>query len=236
MGIANILNELEQLHLNLNVKEGKILSVETNITESVFYEVGNVIELEIRQLYLDGKEKTIFRIKSELEKIKNTYESIDFDLQFQQIDNLKEGEKFTINKVILEKYANLRLFYIDRLIEYIDNLDLVFFNHDVSQPFEIDRQSAKDKFRLLVLLGVLDNLMKEQPFVSSPNLLAKYLAKITGESQTTIYPYLNSYLSNRYDKNHPFNPNKHGENPAQNLIDQLESIGFQPKSTDLGNT
>ena len=97
------------------------------------------------------------------------------------------------------------------------------------QSSEPANTKAKDKIRWLIELGVIDDLHKKEPFNMSINALAEVISKAIGESQTTVQPYLNSYISNNYDKNDPRTHSANGKDPCQPMRDRLRELGFKRK-------
>ncbi|RBA29484.1 hypothetical protein [Flavobacterium tibetense] len=96
------------------------------------------------------------------------------------------------------------------------------------QPEAIDLSdtTATEKIIYLHKLGVIDFLIKQQPFQSSTNSLATVLSAVTGAKSGTIQPMLNAMLGKNVEqKNNPLNSVK----PVNKVTKYLIDIGFESK-------
>lgn len=97
---------------------------------------------------------------------------------------------------------------------------------DVNEQPEIfldySDNTAAEKIVFLHELGILEFLMKKEPFNTSTNKLAEVISSFTGISQTTAQSYLNPIISNQFDaKNNPLTPKQ-----TKTVTEKLIKMGF----------
>lgn len=89
-----------------------------------------------------------------------------------------------------KKLRELEKVFNDRLIEIQNN------NLESNLVF-----NGKEKVILMIELGLIDFLKKDENFKHSYSNMAHFLSKVTGESYSSIQTPLNSYLSDNPNKN-----------------------------------
>lgn len=126
---------------------------------------------------------------------------------------------------IQKSFKKRKSFLNDRL----DNLESKIL--DTTDFIDLGKLKAKEKLIYLYKLGVIDFLLEQQPFRSSPNLLASVLSSIIEVIPRTIQPTLSAIVSeNLVNKNHPL----YTESSEKKVNRQLINIGFNPKKNELG--
>ncbi|MFT5985202.1 MAG: hypothetical protein ACI825_000694 [Planctomycetota bacterium] len=98
------------------------------------------------------------------------------------------------------------------------------------EEIDLSNTTGVEKMIYLHKLGVIDFLIKKQPFNASINSLAVALSAVTGEKTTTLQPYLNAMLNNKgtAQKNNPLNKGK----AVARVEKQLIKIGFNLDETN----
>ncbi len=94
--------------------------------------------------------------------------------------------------------------------------------------FEINSKLS-DKIILLHELGLIKHLRSQTPFLESTNALAKCLAKLTGEKQTSIQSCLNPIINpDSSQKNNPLKNIRNTDKVRNFLIE----LGYKPSEKD----
>lgn len=131
---------------------------------------------------------------------------------------------------------NLKLFYLHkRLGELGIETDLSSFKSETVQKLQeqekdneetvIDLSDTKGTEKIIYLkeLGVLDHLLRFEPFKNSTNSLATIISAITGINQKTAQSYLNPITNPGVDqKNNPLN----STGKVQRIKNTLTILGF----------
>lgn len=127
--------------------------------------------------------------------------------------NIEREEKIKFIRIWLHN-KRLELLEIENE-EYKDNNILI----------DLGNEKISSKIVYLSELGILDHLIKVEPFNTSINLLANALSGITGDKAETIQSYLNPIFSkDAGQKNNPLNRPNSLNKVRQSLI----NIGFNP--------
>lgn len=140
----------------------------------------------------------------------------------QKIEYLNEflSNKNLQAKVVANNFKSNQLIHID-FVEKDSNESNALLNIS-----DLSESSPTEKIIYLQKLGVIDFLIKKQPFRSSINSLATILSSLTGEKSSTLQPMLNAMLSpNVCEKNNPLNSKKGLAKVEKTLI----QIGFESK-------
>ncbi len=125
-------------------------------------------------------------------------EALLFPNEFRSIDRFKER--------ILTKIKELEA-----------NVNQINLNIDLSDT------SGVEKIIMLVELGVFEYLRKQDPFISSTNLLASAISGITGIKSTTVQSYINPIDNpSAVQENNPFKRKK----TVNKVVQKLNSIGY----------
>jgi hypothetical protein len=156
--------------------------------------------------------------------------------RYKMIDGMLEiGEK----KVQLENLSyrdynriNYKIFNFQTCIqEIVDEINSTATNQNntFSEPLDLSDTLGNEKIVYVHKLGLIDFLIKKQPFNTSVNSLAIALSAVTGEKTTTIQSYLNPILKKETaQKNNPLNNKKLVERVEKQLI----RIGFNLDETN----
>lgn len=94
---------------------------------------------------------------------------------------------------------------------------------------DLGKLNGTEKMIYLYQLGVLDFLLKKQPFRSTANILASVLCSVLELQQSTIQPVLSAIVSENLESNkHPL----YTESTVKKVNQQLINIGFNPNETN----
>lgn len=130
-----------------------------------------------------------------------------------------------------EAYAivNAQKQKIDYLQEWVkEKKDNRTTDPEVSE-IDLSNTSGVEKMIYLYKLGVIDFLIKKQPFNASINSLAEALSAVMGEKTSTIQSYLNPMFNKgTAQRNNPLTKEK----PVARVEKQLIQIGFNLDETN----
>ena len=134
---------------------------------------------------------------------------------------LENGKTYKAFEVILNNPLKFE--------SYFNSVNEKFKKEKKNEPSLIDNSNAKANEKIIYLkeLGILDFLMKKEPFILSTNALANVLSSITGEKSITLQSYLNPMNNPMAGQKN--NPVKNQE-AVEKVRNQLIELGFKPRT------
>ena len=211
----------------------------------------NSLELDFFQYYINKMEKiTIESNRYDVKKVKSFFDKahnskvigqslnrfadeyishFDFDIISDIIDKTTNfsDELFSYNTktktITYDKFQNRKEYRMSKIKETeqkkeeLEKDDLLFDYSD---------STIIKKIIFLSKLGILDFLMKSEPFNTSVNSMATVLSSITGAKTVSIQPVLNPLITKEIEnKNHPFK----SEKTVKTVEQQLINLGYKLK-------
>lgn len=209
--------ESELLPLNPRVDPAKYptIGIYINEVDSFLNYLGSVYEINFEySTYIEYKEITRNQLIAAKTKLYND-RAIEKSVSF--IENWFSGK----DKIYLQK-----LELINKLEKETPKETESEQTPDVKEQPEIfldySDNSAAEKIVFLYELGILEFLMKKEPFNTSTNKLAEVVTAFTGINQTTAQSYLNPIFSSGVDsKNNPLTPKQ-----TKTVTEKLIKMGF----------
>ncbi len=151
--------------------------------------------------------------------IKCEIKSIDLLLSIWYLD-LFDSNTF----VQIKKSFDKRKKFLNNKLTELEVSSLV-----IEDFIDLGKLNGTEKMIYLYQLGVLDFLLKKQPFRSTANILASVLCSVLELQQSTIQPVLSAIVSENLESNkHPL----YTESTVKKVNQQLINIGFNPNETN----
>lgn len=131
--------------------------------------------------------------------------SIENFLIFFEIENNYYLDKYFSINVNWQEVKKFEL-TIKQILNFINDREDELNNTNLLSIPNLPESSIVEKVIYLHELGVIDFLIKKQPFNTSANKLATVLGTILKEESGTLQPYLNALINGKKGiKNHPYN-------------------------------
>lgn len=151
--------------------------------------------------------------------IKREIKSIELLLSIWYLD------LFDSNTLVqIKKSFDKRKKYLNNKLTELEVSSLV-----IEDFIDLGKLNGTEKMIYLYQLGVLDFLLKKQPFRSTANILASVLCSVLELQQSTIQPVLSAIVSENLESNkHPL----YTKSTVKKVNQQLINIGFNPNETN----
>lgn len=120
--INDLFCEFTSIKFEINPEKNRVSFDDLLNYESFLFDCQNKLERNIRALYLHGADSFMDRLLQLLLKAKDITSSVNYGIEFKITSKGKDGEPIRIEPEVVKMLMNVKLRYIENLIEYVHGL------------------------------------------------------------------------------------------------------------------